>query len=329
MQHDKETMRSGGALAGRPLFPPLEPYRSGRLPVGGGHTLYWEECGNPRGLPVVFLHGGPGAGASPTHRRFFDPQAWRIVIFDQRGAGRSTPTAETHENTPDHLVADIEKLRQHLEIERWHVFGGSWGSTLALLYAQAHRPRVLGLMLRGIFLMTRREIDWFLHSMRMIFPEAWSRLAAHIPAAEHGDMLEAFYTRLMNPDPAVHMPAARLWSRYEAICSTLLPSLELTAPGDDRMSLSLARLETHYFRNCLFTPEDRLVRDVDIIRDVPAVIVQGRYDIVCPIASADALHRAWPEADYIVVPDAGHSALEPGICRELVQATERFRRITD
>jgi proline iminopeptidase len=308
------------------LFPPIEPYQVGRLKVGNIHTLYWEQSGAPNGVPVLFLHGGPGAGASPTHRRFFDPAHYRIVILDQRGAGRSTPLGETRENDIDRLISDLEELRRLLGIERWLVFGGSWGSTLALAYAEAHPDRVTGLVLRGIFLMRRSEIDWFLYDMRNFFPEAWANFAGHIPEAERSDILEAYWRRLDAPDPQVRMAAARVWSVYEGACSTLLPSPELiSASGEDNHALGLARIEAHFFRHDLLTPEDRLLRDVHRIRHIPAVIVQGRYDVVCPIRTADELHRAWPEADYVVVPDAGHSAMEPGIRAALVAATERFK----
>ena len=310
------------------LFPPIEPYKVGRLKVSEIHTLYWEQNGNPEGTPVVFLHGGPGAGASPTHRRFFDPAHYRVVVFDQRGAGRSTPLGETRENDLDRLVGDLETLRESLGIHRWLVFGGSWGSTLALAYAQAHPERVTGLILRGIFLMRRAEIDWFLYHMRTFFPEAWANFAGHIPAAEQADLLEAYHKRLTDADPQVRMNAARVWSIYEGACSTLLPSPELiSASGEDTHALGLARIEAHYFRNNLLQPETRLLDQVPRIRHLPAIIVQGRYDVVCPIRSADELHRAWPEADYVVVPDAGHSAMEPGIRSALVSATERFKSL--
>ena len=308
------------------LFPPIDPYQTGFLPVDDIHTLYWEQSGNPRGVPVLFLHGGPGAGASPTHRRFFDPGHYRIVVMDQRGAGRSTPLGEVRRNTTELLVEDAERLRRHLGIERWLLFGGSWGSTLALAYGQTHPERCLGLILRGIFLMRKTEIDWFLHSMRTIFPEAWATFAGHIPQEERGDLLEAYWRRLNAPDAATRMAAARVWSLYEGSCSSLLPSPELIATSaEDTHALGLARIEAHYFRSNRFTPEDKLLRDVHRIRHLPGAIVQGRYDIVCPITSADDLRRAWPEADYRVVPDAGHSAMEPGIRAALVQATERFK----
>lgn len=310
------------------IFPPIEPISTGMLDVDGRHSLYWEVSGNPDGVPAVFLHGGPGAGSSPMHRRFFDPQHYKIVVFDQRGAGRSRPLGETTDNTTAHLVADTEALRVHLGIERWHVFGGSWGSTLALAYAQAHPDRVLSLVLRGIFLMRRSEIDWFLYGMRRIFPEAWERFAGFLPAEERDDLLENYYRRLIDPHPGVHMPAARAWSMYEGACSTLLPNPEtVAAAGEDSHALGLARLEAHYFRNNLFDPEDALLRGVDRLRGIPSVIVQGRYDIVCPIETADALRLAWPEARYVVVPNAGHSAMEPGVRAALLDATQRFRAI--
>jgi len=308
-----------------PFFPSIEPYRSGRLKVDPIHEMYWEECGSPNGFPVVFLHGGPGAGSSAAHRRFFDPKRYRIIIFDQRGAGRSTPLGETIDNDTPHLVQDIEKLRMHLAIDRWFVFGGSWGSTLALAYAQAHPDRTRGLFLRGIFLMQPSEIDWFLYGMKTVFPEAWRRFTTFLPQEERSDLLAAYSARLNDPDPAVRVPAARSWSVYEGSCSTLLPNPEvLSTSGEERHAVGLARIEAHYFTHNLFDPPDLLLRDIDAIRHIPAVIVQGRYDMVCPIATADALHQAWPEAEYIIVPDAGHSALEPGVRSALIDATNRF-----
>jgi proline iminopeptidase len=311
----------------RDLFPPIEPYRTGRLDLDGHHTMYWEESGNRLGPPVLFLHGGPGAGATPVHRRFFDPGFWRIVVFDQRGGGRSTPLGALQDNTPDHLVADIEKLRRELGIARWVVFGGSWGSTLALHYAESHPERVAGLILRGIFLCRAAEIDWFLYGMRTVFPEAWRAFAGFLPEDEQGDLLASYYCRLIDPQPRTHMPAARAWSIYEGACSTLLPNPETVAAfGEDRLALGLARIEAHYFRHHLFPPERDLVARIGRLRRIPAVIVQGRYDMVCPIRSADELARAWPEAEYIIVRDAGHSAMEPGIREQLVLATERAKR---
>lgn len=313
----------------RDLFPPIEPYATGFLAADDIHTLYWEECGNPQGAPVVFLHGGPGAGAGPTQRRFFDPQDWRIIIFDQRGAGRSKPFAETRRNDTALLVADMEMLREQCGVRRWHLFGGSWGSTLALAYAQAHPGRCLSLTLRGIYLATPRQIDWFLYGMRTIFPEAWEVFASHVPVAQRGDLLAAYSALLNDPDPAVHMQAARIWAQYERSCARLLPGadgMRLAAAGDDN-DLAIARIEAHYFTHNGFTPPTKLLDDIDRMRKIPAVIVQGRYDVVCPVDTAYDLHRVWPEADFRIIPDAGHSALEPGIRSALIEATERFKGI--
>ena len=310
------------------LYPESEPYNTGLLELDSLHRMYWEECGNPRGIPVVFLHGGPGAGAAPAHRRFFDPSHYRAVIYDQRGAGRSRPLGELARNTTPLLVEDLERLRRHLGIERWLVFGGSWGSTLAIAYATAHPDRCAALVLRGIFLCRKSEIEWFLYGLRNLFPEAWNAFAGAIPLAERTDLLSAYYRRLTDPDPAVHMSAARAWSIYEGSCSTLLASPETVAYfASDVVALGLARIEAHFFTHDIFMPENALLENVGRIRHVPAVIVQGRYDAVCPIVTADDLHRAWPEAEYIVVPDAGHSAWEPGICAELVKAMERFKNL--
>jgi proline iminopeptidase len=315
-------------MSRRDLFPPIEPYATGTIAVDERHTLYWEQSGNPRGLPVVFLHGGPGAGATPTHRRFFDPSVYRIIVFDQRGAGRSTPLGELAGNTTKRLVEDVETLRRHFAVERWVVFGGSWGSTLALSYAESHPERCRALILRGIFLCRKAEIDWFLYGIRNVFPEAWRAFAGGIPEAERGDLLTAYYRRLIDPEPTVHMPAARSWSIYEGACSTLLPSADtIAAFGEERMALGLARIEAHYFVHEIIPPAEDLVARIGRIRRVPATIVQGRYDMVCPIVTADELARAWPEAEYVVVPDAGHSAMEPGIRAQLVAATERARRL--
>lgn len=308
------------------LFPPIEPFKTGLLPVDDRHTLYWEQSGNPNGIPVAFLHGGPGAGTAPAHRRYFDPARYRIILFDQRGAGRSTPLGELQDNTTQHLVEDMEKLRRHLDVDKWVLFGGSWGSTLALAYGQAYPDHVLGFVLRGIFLGRKRELDWFINGMGQIFPEARRRWLEFLPPEERGDPLSAYYTRLTDPDPGIHTPAARSWSAYEGACSTLLPSPDtVNAFQQDRMALGLARLEVHYFVNRMFVEEDQLLHELDRIRHLPAVIVQGRYDIVCPIATADELAAAWPSADYHIVPDAGHSAMEPGVRRALLAATERFK----
>ena len=310
------------------LFPEIEPYASGRMPLDARHTMYWEASGNPDGIPVVFLHGGPGSGASPSHRRFFDPARYRIVIFDQRGSGRSTPLGAIEDNTTPLLIDDIELLRRHLEVERWLVFGGSWGSTLALAYGEAHPDRCLGFVLRGIFLCRPSEIDWFLYGMRNVFPDIWRNFAEFIPAAERDDLLGAYRKRLEDPDPAVHLPAARTWSLYEGACSTLMPSEDAMRHfGDDGVALGLARIEAHYFAHDIFLPRNSLVDNVGLIRHLPCVIVQGRYDMVCPAVSAFDLKAAWPEAELIVVPDAGHSAWEPGIRARLVTAVARFAEV--
>jgi proline iminopeptidase len=312
----------------RTLYPPIEPYRAGRLRVSPLHELHFEECGNPKGKPVVFLHGGPGAGSDAKQRRFFDPDAYRIVLFDQRGSGRSTPHANLEDNTTWHLVQDIETLREHLGIERWQVFGGSWGSTLALAYAQKHPERVTELVLRGIFLLRKQEIDWFYQQgAEVLFPDAWEEYLAPIPPEERHDMLSAYHRRLTSPDAAVRQQAARAWSIWEGRTSYLLPNEATVARyGSDDFADAFARIECHYFLNRgFFRSDTQLLEDVPRIRHIPAVIVQGRYDVVCPIQSAWALHKAWPEAQLRIIPDAGHSAYEPGTTSALVEATDRFR----
>lgn len=305
---------------------PPRPLDAIMLAVGDGHWLYVEEVGRRGGIPALFLHGGPGSGAQHSHRTLFDANRFHAILFDQRGAGRSHPYLSTHANTTQHLVADIERIRTHFGFESMLIVGGSWGSTLALAYAQAHPERCLGLALRGIFLCRPSEIDWFLYGLRAFFPEAWGTFAGHIPEPERGDLLGAYHRRLMDPDPAVHRPAARAWSIYEGSCSTLLPSRETVDYfAGDGVALGLARMEAHYFAHNIFLPDNALLANVGRIRHLPAVIVQGRYDAVCPIVSAHELHQAWPEARYVVVPDAGHSAWEPGIRAELVRATEEFK----
>ncbi|WP_081426639.1 prolyl aminopeptidase [Sorangium cellulosum] len=312
----------------RTLYPEIEPYRAGRLRVSEVHEIYFEESGNPRGKPVIFVHGGPGGGTEPRQRRFFDPAAYRIVLFDQRGCGKSTPYACLEENTTWHLVADMEALREHLGIERWQVFGGSWGSTLSLAYAERHPARVTELVLRGIFLLRKQELEWFYQrGASALFPDAWEEYFAFIPEAERGDLLTAYHQRLTSPDPEVQRRAARAWSVWEGRTSCLFTNPELVAKtaGHD-FALAFARIECHYFMNKgFFTTETQLLDDVHRIRHIPTVIVQGRYDVVCPAESAWALHRAFPEADLRIVADAGHSAMEPGILHELVEATDRFR----
>ena len=310
------------------LYPAIEPRANGLLKLDDRHAMYWEEAGNPQGTPILFLHGGPGAGCTADHRRFFDPDFYRIVLFDQRGAGRSTPTGEIRDNTTQLLVADIERLRGFLGIERWFLFGGSWGSTLALAYGQAHPGACLGFILRGIFLGRRCEIDWFLYGMQRFFPEAWRTFAGHVSQPERSDLLGAFYRRLTSPDPLVHAGAARVWSSYEGSCSTLQPNAEsIKQFASDQVALALARIEAHYFVNDNFLSRDALIAGIERIRHLPCVIVQGRYDMVCPIATADELARAWPEAEYQVIANAGHSAWEPGILAALLDVTRRYKSL--
>ena len=310
-----------------PLFPALEPYRTLRLPVSDLHTLNVEESGNPDGPPVVFLHGGPGAGISPIHRRFFDPSFWRVVHFDQRGSGKSTPLGELKSNTTWDLVADVERIRMHLAIERWLVFGGSWGSTLALAYAETHPERATGLILRGIFLGRRQEIDWtFVDGLRRLEPEGWDEFIRPLTPRERGAIVRAYYRRLTSDDGALRREAALAWNKFETHASKLVPADEPVAEEDLPTEIALARIEAHYFLNgCFLKSDDQLLRDAERLRRLPGVIVQGKYDLVCPIQSAWDLHLAWPEAAYVVVPDAGHAADEPGITSALVQATEDFK----
>ena len=312
----------------RGAYPEVEPYRTGRLRVSEVHELYFEECGNPDGKAVVFLHGGPGFGTDPSHRRFFDPAAYRIVLFDQRGCGKSTPHASLVDNTTWHLVEDMEKLRAHLGIERWQVFGGSWGSTLALAYAETHPERVTEIVLRGIFLVRKREIDWFYQrGASALYPDAWEKYVEPIPEAERGDLLRAFHRRLTGEDAAERARAARAWSVWEGSTSCLFPNPALIEKtGGDEFSIAFARIECHYFVHDAFIDDARdLVKNVGRIRHIPAVIVQGRYDVVCPMETAWELHKAWPEAELHVIQDAGHSAGEPGTMHALVSATDRFR----
>ncbi len=309
------------------LYPPIEPYHTDRLRVSPLHELYFEQSGNPVGKPVVFLHGGPGGGSDPKQRRFFRPENYRIICFDQRGCGKSTPYASLDQNTTWDLVADMEKLRERLGIERWQVFGGSWGSTLALAYAETHPERVTELILRGIFLLRRQEIDWFYQrGASILYPDAWEPYLAHIPEAERGDLLNAYYRRLTSGDTDVRLSAAKIWSGWEGATSKLLPDAAFTSHyEEDEFALAFARIEAHYFVNRGFLEsDDQLLRNAGRIRAIPGVIVQGRYDVVCPMESAWAMHRAWPEADLVITPDSGHSAFDPPNTRALVAAADRF-----
>lgn len=307
------------------LFPPFDANQAGYLDVGEGHRLWWEESGDPNGVPVVFLHGGPGAGCAPAYRRFFDPAHYRIILFDQRGAGRSKPYASVQANDTASLVDDIEALRRHLDVDRWLLFGGSWGSTLALAYGQAHPERCLGFILRGIFLGGGAELDWFLNGIGKVFPEAHAAFVGHIPKAERTDILAAYWRRLNSDNRAEALAAARVWGRYESQCSTLRPAHIPTTMESGEGLLAIARIEAHYFMNRLFLEDGQLLRGMDAIAHLPATIVHGRYDMICPSESAFRLAEAWPTADYVVVDDAGHSAMEPGIRSALVRATEAFK----
>jgi proline iminopeptidase len=314
----------------RSLYDPIEPYDSGHFRVSAVHELYYEQCGNPNGKPVVFLHGGPGAGLTPEYRRFFDPEAYRVILFEQRGAGRSRPHAGLEDNTTWHLVEDIEQLRERFGIDEWSVFGGSWGSTLALAYAETHPKRVRGLILRGIFLCRPEETRWFYEDSQgasAIFPDQWEEYISIIPEAERGDLMTAYHRRLTSGDASVRLDAARAWAIWEASALKLIPDQKLIDEfSEPDTALAVARIECHYFmNNCFFQTDNYLLENVDRIRHIPGVIVHGRYDIICPLMSAWDLHRAWPEATLKIIPDAGHSVFEPGITDALVEATDRFR----
>ncbi|MCG7632530.1 prolyl aminopeptidase [Gordonia McavH-238-E] len=326
----------------RNFYPEIEPYAAGHLDVGDGQKIYWETSGNPDGKPAVFVHGGPGGGTAPTQRRFFDPAKYRIVLFDQRGCGRSRPHiadgADLSVNTTPHLIADMERLRAHLGIQRWQVFGGSWGSTLGLAYAQAHPDRVTELVLRGIFLLRRSEIDWYYNGgAAHIYPDLWESYLEPIPVDERdGDLVEAYHRLLTSDDAETARAAARAWTGWEQATSYLLPrpeedtadASEDTPHGTDadRFDLAFASIENHYFVNHGFLRDGQLLENIDAIASIPGVIVQGRYDVVCPTRSAWDLHRAWPAADLHIVADAGHASYEPGIRHHLIEATDRFAR---
>ena len=312
----------------RTLYPELEPYRTGRLKVSDVHEISFEESGNPDGKPAIFVHGGPGGGCTPTHRRYHDPEAYRIITFDQRGCGQSTPYASLVDNTTWHLVADMEAIRTHLDIPKWQVFGGSWGSTLGITYAQTHPERVSELVLRGIFMLRRSELLWFYQEgASHIFPDAWENYVAAIPEVERGDLISAYYRRLTSDDDNTRKAAARAWSVWEGSTSYLIQNPDHIAhAGEDDFAVAFARIECHYFVNGgFFEVDGQLLRDVDRIRQIPGVIVQGRYDVVCPMRSAWELHKAWPESTLHVVADSGHSANEPGIVDQLIRATDQFR----
>ncbi|HEV2557556.1 MAG TPA: prolyl aminopeptidase [Microvirga sp.] len=312
----------------RHLYPPIEPDRSGLLDVGDGHQVYWELCGRPDGKPAVVLHGGPGGGCTPGQRQFFDPERYRVLLFDQRGCGRSRPHASIEANTTWHLVADIERLREMLGLERWLVFGGSWGSTLALAYAQTHPERVSELVLRGIFTVRRAELLWYYQAgASWLFPDKWERFLAPIPVEERGDLLAAYHRRLTGADRALHMEAAKAWSIWEGETITLLPNDTYAVDfGEERYALAFARIENHYFMNGGFLEEGQLLRDAGRLAGIPGIIVQGRYDAATPPATAWDLHKAWPGSRLVMVPDAGHAASEPGIRHHLVEATDAFAR---
>lgn len=310
----------------RSLYPEIEPFDRGMLPVSPLHTLYYEQSGNPHGKPVVFLHGGPGGGTNPKCRRFFDPAVYRIVLFDQRGCGQSTPHAELADNTTWDLVADIERVREHLGIDRWQVFGGSWGSTLALAYAQTHPDKVTELVLRGIFTLRAEELDWFYEGgAAALFPDLWEGFLEPVPSEERGHLIRAYSRLLADPDPAVHLPAAVAWSRWESSTITLLPRPELVeAFTEPAHAVAFARIENHFFVNGGWFEEGQLIRDAPTLAGIPTVIVQGRYDACTPPMTAWALHRALPEAELRMIPDAGHAFDEPGILDALIEATDRF-----
>jgi proline iminopeptidase len=312
----------------RTLYPPIEPYRTGMLDVGDGHRLHWELCGNPEGKPAVFLHGGPGGGASPDHRRQFDPARYNILVFDQRGCGRSTPYASLEANTTWHLVEDIERLRTEVaNVDRWMVFGGSWGSTLSLAYAQAYPERVTELVLRGIFLFDQHEIDWLYKEggASSVYPDGWERFVQPIPEEERGDLVEAYFRRLTSDEPALQLTAAKAWSRWEGETVTLLPSPEtIDHFTDPQVAIAVARIENHYMRAGGWLEEGQLLRGAEKLRGIPGVIVQGRHDMCTPPRAAWALHKAWPEAELNIVPDGGHLYNEPGVLDGLIRATDCF-----
>ncbi len=309
----------------RGLYPAIEPFESGYLNTGDGHRVYWERCGNREGIPAVFLHGGPGAGCSPAHRRLFDPARYCVTLFDQRGCGRSTPHASLENNTTWDLVADIERLREKFAVDRWLVFGGSWGSTLALAYAETHPQRVTALIVRGIFTLTKPELDWYYQGgAAWLFPDLWEAFLKPIPEAERGDLMAAYHRRLTGDSRAAQIEAARAWSLWEGATITLLPNDQADHYGEAHYALAFARIENHYFTHGGWLEEDQLIRDAGKLKDIPGVIIQGRYDVATPARSAWRLSKAWPQARLEIVPDAGHAFDEPGILDRLVRATDGF-----
>jgi len=312
----------------RTLYPPIEPYETGMLSVGDGHSVYYERCGKPGGKPAVFLHGGPGGGCVPDHRRLFHPDIYDVLLFDQRGCGRSTPHAELEANTTWHLVADVERLREVAGADQWLVFGGSWGSTLALTYAETYPERASALVLRGVYTLTKGELDWYYQfGVSEMFPEKWERFQAPIPEDERGDMIAAYRKRLTSDDPAVRVEAATAWSVWEGETITLLPSADVSrVHGEEHFALAFARIENHYFFHGVWLEENQLIRDAYKLGDIPGAIVQGRYDMPCPARYAYTLHKAWPKAEFYLVEGAGHAYSEPGILDQLIKATDRFGR---
>jgi proline iminopeptidase len=312
----------------RTLYPEIDPFETGMLDVGDGHSIYWERSGTRGAKPAVFLHGGPGGGISPKHRRLFDPALYDVVLFDQRGCGRSTPHAGIEANTTWHLVADIERLREMAGFEKWLVFGGSWGSTLALAYAETHPGRVSELVLRGIFTLRRTEVEWYYqHGASLMFPEKWERFVARIPQSERGDLISAYRARLTSTDRDVRVAAAKAWSLWEGETITLLPDPSTSAPfSEDEFALAFARIENHYFVHGGWIEEGQLIRDAGRLSGIPGVIVQGRYDMACPPVTAWELHKAWPQAEFHMIENAGHAYSEPGILDRLIRATDKFGR---
>lgn len=324
------TLSYASAMHPRPmreLFPPITPYSQGFLSVDDIHTIYWEQSGNPDGVPILVVHGGPGAGASSVHRRFFDPDFYRIIIFDQRGAGRSHPLGSLQNNTLPHLVGDMEQLREHLRVDRWHLFGGSWGSTLSLAYALEYPQHCISMILRSIFLMEQSEVDWYITGMRSIFPESWDEFARG--CQDEKNLLKFYYDRLTSKDDRVAIEAAMQWNAYETACASFFPQKETLTSDDQRYyALAMAKIEAHYFYTQSIPKGESLLTDIDKIRSIPTSIIQGRYDIICPMVSANRLHVAWPEADYVIVPDAGHSFLDPTLRTRLIEATESAKSLT-